>query len=172
MVVRSQSVNESLANTKVLEQVICHWTEDNLPANQMLSLRTVCNLFSHNPGEQLNLAHKSRLLSSAKNCSTSPNKNVQIALATLIMNFAVPFCGKSDLEAKSEILLEACALLKLDLDNEAIFRILVCVGTLLWNDEEARVLAESLQIKDFLFKFQNSAMKKVSECCALLLKTV
>ncbi|KAL5022612.1 hypothetical protein ScPMuIL_001767 [Solemya velum] len=170
--VRLHSVNENLANVKFLEQVQSHWTEDNLPANQMLSLRTVCNLFSQTPGEQLNLAHRNKLLSAAKNCSKSTNKNVQIALATLVMNFAVPFCGKSDLEAKAEILSAASAFLRPDMDNEAIFRILVCVGTLLWNDEEVRVLADSLQIKDFLSNLQTSAVKKVSECCTLLLKIV
>jgi len=57
---------------------------DSLTANQMLSLRILCNMLSHPEGEALALRHKDYLLSVVFDLTPPFNKQMQV-------NFYIPY---------------------------------------------------------------------------------
>jgi hypothetical protein len=52
----------------------------------VVALRTLCNMFKGETGEKLCVKHREFILTSAMNCKTSENKNVSIALSTLLIH--------------------------------------------------------------------------------------
>ena len=74
------------------------------------------------------------------------------------------------MEAKSHILNVVHALTKVNLDGEALFRLLVCLGTLVSNDENSVALAVSLDLQVYAQK--NTSTKdpsKVADCAKHLI---
>ncbi|CAN8003977.1 unnamed protein product [Ixodes hexagonus] len=129
---------------------------DNAAANQMLSLRALCNLFSQPGGEALALRERTRVLAATQRraAAGSANKNTQIALATLVLNYAVALrrAGPSDdsNEAVVQLLTTVAAAAPELSDGEAQFRLLVAAGTVCCGEdraaEENRDLARALEV--------------------------
>lgn len=147
------------------------------PANQMLSLRSLCNLFSHPSGEALALRERDRVLTAAQRraaVGSAANKNTQIALATLFLNYAVAFCRATRteeiVEGKMQLLTAiATAIIELT-DGEALFRLLVAVGTLCELDGEARDFARAIELPAKLEKLSEvEDPSKVARCASQVL---
>ncbi|XP_069126256.1 phospholipase A-2-activating protein-like [Argopecten irradians] len=150
---------------------LMYLTKTNTPNNQMLTLRTLCNMFKQHFGETLAMQNRDKIITAALECRLSPNKNVQIALATLLLNYSVFLQDKLDEEAKSQCLLAMASVLENDIDSEAMFRLLVCLGTLIKTDETAQALARSIDIRNLveplLAKLEPA---KVPGCAAFILE--
>ncbi|XP_030636039.1 phospholipase A-2-activating protein isoform X2 [Chanos chanos] len=140
-------------------------------ANQMLALRTLCNCFTNQHGRQLLLGQREAVLSRASDLRTVCNKNIHVALATLVLNYAGHLHGKpSELEAKAQCLSVASAALEVVQDKEAIFRLLVALGTTVSGDGTAKDLARSLGVSSQIAKYSTvTDPAKVGECCRLVL---
>ena len=153
-----------------LDERLKYLSGDNPAANQMLTLRTLCNLFKQAPGEKLLCKNRDRVITSALNLKSSTNKNIQIALATLIMNYAVLLQDQPDVEGKSQCLLAAASFLESVLDPEAGFRTLVCIGTLISSDISAKELAQSLELKNLIVTLKGTTEpKKLPECASFVI---
>ncbi|XP_062372666.1 phospholipase A-2-activating protein isoform X2 [Sardina pilchardus] len=141
------------------------------PANQMLALRTLCNCFSAACGRQLLLGQREAVLTAAADLRSVHNKNIHVALATLVLDYAGQLLGQpSELEAKAQCLSVASAALEVVTDREAVFRLLVALGTTVAGDATARDLARSLGVPAQINKYSGVAEPaKVGECCRLLL---
>ena len=141
------------------------------PANQMLALRTLCNCFAGGRGRQLLLGQREAILSRAADLRSVCNKNIHVALATLGLNYAVQLMSQpSALEAKAQCLSVASAALEVVQDREAVFRLLVALGTTVSGDATAKDLARSLGVPSQINKYSGvSEPAKVGECCRLLL---
>ena len=143
------------------------------PANQMLALRTLCNCFSGPQGRAMLLGQWEAVLVRAAELAAGGSKNTQVALATLLLNYAGCLHGRPDrpiLEAKAQCLLVASSALKSVQDKEAVFRLLVALGTTLASDQKAQVLARSLGVTFQIAKYSTVAEPaKVGECCQLVL---
>ncbi|CAH2235111.1 jg7520 [Pararge aegeria aegeria] len=100
---------------------------DNLPANQMLTMRVLVNAFSDLPGEMLVLAARESVVHAIISL-TQLNNNTQIAAASLLLNLSVALAQQTD---NSELVEGIVDLLTKITDNEAYFRGLVALGTLL-----------------------------------------
>uniref|UniRef100_A0A671YXC3 Phospholipase A2-activating protein n=1 Tax=Sparus aurata TaxID=8175 RepID=A0A671YXC3_SPAAU len=175
LAVRHPLVNESLCGEAEGVQLCNHLLSlmrpEGRPANQMLALRTLCNCFSGRHGRALLMAQRETVLSRAADLATVCNKNIHIALATLVLNYAGCLHSQPDLEAKAQCLSVASRALETVQDKEAVFRLLVSLGTTVASDQTARDLARSLGVNSQISKYSSvSDPSKVAECCQLVLK--
>ncbi|XP_039997560.1 phospholipase A-2-activating protein [Xiphias gladius] len=175
LAVRHPQVNESLCGEAEGVQLCNHLLSlmrpEGRPANQMLALRTLCNCFSGRQGRALLMAQRETVLSRAADLATVSNKNIHIALATLVLNYAGCLHSQPDLEAKAQCLSVASRALETVQDREAVFRLLVALGTTVASDQTARDLARSLGVNSQISKYSSvSDPSKVGECCQLVLK--
>lgn len=175
LAVRHPQVNESLCGEAEGVQLCNHLLKlmrsESRPANQMLALRTLCNCFSGRHGRALLVAQRETVLARAADLAAVRNKNIHVALATLVLNYAGCFHSRPDLEAKAQCLSVASRALESVQDKEAVFRLLVALGTTVAADDTARDLARSLGVGSQISKYSSvSDPAKVGECCQLVLK--
>lgn len=141
----------------------------------MLSLRALCNLFSQPSGEALALRECQRLLAAThrRAAAGGANKNTQIALATLALNFAVALrraAAEGDSEAPQQLLTIVTTAAPQLTDGEAQFRLLVAAGTICTDNEEVCNLARVLGIPAVVQKWAQVEMpEKVGRCARQLL---
>lgn len=168
--IKFQEVNQPFcASANILEDMFKYWSGDSLAANQILSLKVVCNMFAQPQGFKICMDNRDRAISSALNLKLSKNKNVQIGLGTLFLNYSVGLFGTLDLEGKSQTLAAAVEVLKGKPDPEAAFRLFIAMGTLIHKDESVLNLAQSMNVQSLLGDYlviQNP--KKISECAGFL----
>ncbi|XP_022087891.1 phospholipase A-2-activating protein-like [Acanthaster planci] len=169
LVIRHPSVNQHFCNQTDGPQFISHIlqlaSETSTPANRMLVMRTFSNAFSHPHGTQLLAANREAVVSAALQCQGLANKNLHVAATTVLLNFAVALQGGGDIEARSHCLSAASTILDSESDPEALFRLLVAIGTLMSVDDNALAIAKSLDILPTIRK--HCAVKdpaKVGDC--------
>lgn len=175
LAVRHPQVNECLCGEaegiQLCNHLLSMMRPEGRPANQMLALRTLCNCFSGRHGRSLLMAQRESVLSRAADLASVSNKNIHIALATLVLNYAACLYNHADLEAKAQCLSVASRALETVQDKEAVFRLLVALGTTVASDQTARDLALSLGVNSQISKYSSvSDPAKVGECCQLVLK--
>ncbi|TRY96521.1 hypothetical protein DNTS_014704 [Danionella cerebrum] len=141
------------------------------PANQMLALRSLCNCFSGSHGRALLLGQRDAVLSRAADLRSVCNKNIHVALATLVLNYAGRLYGQAaEIEAKAQCLSVASTALEVVQDREAVFRLLVALGTTLSGDSTAKDLARSLGVSSQISHYARVGdPPKVGECCRLVM---
>ncbi|XP_036290103.1 phospholipase A-2-activating protein isoform X3 [Pipistrellus kuhlii] len=172
--IKHPSVNENFCNEKEGAQFSCHLTSllnpKGKPANQLLALRTFCNCFVGQAGQKLMMSQREALISHAVELKSGSNKNIHIALATLTLNYSVCFHKDHNIEGKAQCLSVISTIFEVVQDLEAIFRLLVALGTLISDDANAIQLAKSLGVDSQIRKYASvSEPAKVSECCKLIL---
>lgn len=154
-----------------LERQLGYLTSDTPTPAQILALRTFCNMFKQPSGEKILVANRDRLITPSLNCRLTQNKNIQIALCTLLLNYSVYLQNKVDEEAKSQCLLAIASVLENPLDPEAQFRLLVSLGTLMSSDEGVKGLAQSLDIENLVSPLQSTTEpKKLPDCASFIMK--
>ncbi|KAF7244575.1 Phospholipase A-2-activating protein [Varanus komodoensis] len=172
--IRHPSVNESFCSEKDGIQFCSHVMKFLNPggkqANQMLALRIFCNCFIHPLGEKLMMSQGDLIMSQAIELKLPGNKNIHIALATLALNYAVCLHKISNIEGKAQCLSVISTVMEVVQDLEAVFRLLVALGTLISDDSNAVQLAKSLGVDSQIKKYSLvSEPAKVNECCRLVL---
>lgn len=175
LAVRHPQVNEHLCGeaggVQLCNYLLNLMKPQGRPANQMLALRTLCNCFSGRHGRALLMAQRETVLSHAADLAPVCNRNIHVALATLVLNYAGCLHGQADLEAKAQCLSVASTALESVQDKEAVFRLLVALGTTVAADRTAQDLARSLGVTSQITKYTSvSDPAKVGECCQLVLK--
>lgn len=109
-------------------------------------------------------------MSQAIELKLSSNKNIHVALATLALNYAVCLHKINNIEGKAQCLSVISTVMEVVQDFEAIFRLLVALGTLISGDSNAVQLAKSLGVDSQIKKYSSvSEPAKVNECCRLVL---
>lgn len=144
-------------------------------ANKLLSLRILCNMFAQKDSEEACIGEKDSILSGMRNCSNGATKSIQVAMATLLLNYSVVFCQKNDTEGKSQCMTITKELLeKGNLDQEAIFRLLVMLGNLVHNDEVAVAIGQSLGLEKYIKDSMDGTtnIEKVSTCANSLMNVM
>uniref|UniRef100_S4PA79 Phospholipase A-2-activating protein n=2 Tax=Pararge aegeria TaxID=116150 RepID=S4PA79_9NEOP len=131
LAVRNKEINGQIFDNhhgpNFVKYLLTLLTPDNLPANQMLTMRVLVNAFSDLPGEMLVLAARESVVHAIISL-TQLNNNTQIAAASLLLNLSVALAQQTD---NSELVEGIVDLLTKITDNEAYFRGLVALGTLL-----------------------------------------
>ncbi|NXN99308.1 PLAP protein, partial [Rhinopomastus cyanomelas] len=167
---RHPTVNENFCSEKDPVQFIALLRKFLSPegklANQLLALRTLCNCFASEAGEKLLMEQRDEIMAQAIEMRSSNNKNVHIALATLTLNYAVSLCKVNSVEGKAQCLSGICTVMEVVQDLEAIFRLLVALGTLISDDTNAVQLAKFLGVHSLIKKYASvSEPAKVKDCC-------
>ncbi|OAX82465.1 hypothetical protein ACJ72_03183 [Emergomyces africanus] len=134
--------------------------------NAMLTVRTFANLFETEAGRALAISKFADIItqvgSLTANTSGTPNRNLTIAIATLYINFAVfltsdGIASSPESSEKALLLLdELSKLLAKEKDSEAVYRILVAVGTLVSTTLSEEVNTAAREIYDI-----NNVLSKV-----------
>ena len=168
--IKQRETNQAFcASDNILEDMFSYWSPESSAANQILSLKVVCNMFAQPIGCKLVMDNRDRIIEKAMTCKSSRNKNVQVAMTTLFLNFSIGLFGSLNLEGKSQCLSAAATMLETGLDPEASFRCLVAMGTLIHKDESLLNLAISLNVPAMVGSLINAQdVKKLSECASLL----
>lgn len=154
-----------------LEILLTCVTNQNSTPNQYLALRCLCNLFKNATGEKFIKIYDQTILMRSNPCLQSANKNVQVALATLYMNFSVFLARHSsdNLGFKTELALNSIQMLQDQFDSEAQFRSLVTLGTIIEQDKHMIDLIRSEELFKFLQKlFNSNKSDKLSKCAQFL----
>nr|XP_008101669.1 PREDICTED: phospholipase A-2-activating protein isoform X2 [Anolis carolinensis] len=172
--IRHPFVNENLCGEKDGIQFCSHLIKFLSPgekqANQMLALRILCNCFIHPVGQKLMMSQGDSIMSQAIEMKLSSNKNIHIALATLALNYAVGLHKVNNIEGKAQCLSVISTVMEVVQDLEAVFRLLVALGTVISGDSNAVQLAKSLGVDTQIKKYSSvSEPAKVNECCRLVL---
>nr|XP_006127304.1 phospholipase A-2-activating protein [Pelodiscus sinensis] len=172
--IKHPSVNENFCSEKDSIQFSGHLLKFLSPngkqANQLLALRTLCNCFVSQAGQRLMMEQRDTLMSHAIEVKLCGNKNIHIALATLTLNYAVCLHKVNNIEGKAQCLSVISTVMEVVQDLEAIFRLLVALGTLISDDTNAVQLAKSLGVDSQIKKYASvSEPAKVSECCRFVL---
>ncbi|KAM5548993.1 hypothetical protein ABKV19_000424 [Rosa sericea] len=104
----------------------------SVPANLLTSVRVVTNLFKNSSFHNWLQLHRSEILDVYSSCYSSPNKNLQLSYATLILNYAVLLIDNKDREGQSQVLSAALQIAEEEnLEIDAKFRALVAIGSLM-----------------------------------------
>lgn len=139
-------------------------------ANQLLTLRALCNCFVIQAGQKLLMEQRDEIMTQAIEVASSNNKNIHIAFATLTLNYAVCLHKVNNTEGKVQCLSVINTVMEVVQDLEAVFRLLVALGTLISDDTNAVQLAKSLGVDSQIKKYASvSEPAKVKECCRFVL---
>ncbi|XP_050524423.1 phospholipase A-2-activating protein [Daktulosphaira vitifoliae] len=173
LAVRNKHVNVTLcANNLIMTKLQPHIYDNKVPTNQMLAFRCLCNLMQHEEGELLVLRNYEELLTVIQSLSQVNliQKHLQIALATLLLNFSVMIKQSDDdiaIQAVNNAISSVCPKLS---EPEAIFRCFVAIGTLVILKNQPDL---SEQIKDYIaLMASNSEPSKVLSCSKHLMKLI
>ncbi|PPD71585.1 hypothetical protein GOBAR_DD31519 [Gossypium barbadense] len=119
-------------NDVVMEMIMKATTDPALPANLLTSIRAVTNFFKNSSYYSWLQKHRSDILDAFSSCLASPNKNLQLAYSTLILNYAVLLIEKQDEEGQSHVLSAALEIAEQEtLEIDSRFRALVAIGSLM-----------------------------------------
>ncbi|KAI5577200.1 hypothetical protein POPTR_009G112184v4 [Populus trichocarpa] len=119
-------------NDILMEMIKRVTTNPPLPPNLLTGIRAVTNLFKNLPYHTWLQKHQSEILDVFSSCYSSPNKNLQLSYATMILNYAVLLIEKKDLEGQSQVLTAALAIAEGEnIEVDSKFRALVAVGSLM-----------------------------------------
>lgn len=127
-----------------LLQLLLAWLRDSTVPTVVhnLSLRVLCNASQHMDGRSLLLRHRADILT-ISTTAVSKISNVQVNVATLLINYAVITAENDDAEATASVLSTAAAVWPDTSEPEALFRLLVTVGTCVSGNQNAREVAKS-----------------------------
>lgn len=131
LAVLRKEVNDQLCNEDLMEVVRRHINGDSLQSNQMLSFRLLANMFNHEKGEKFGLEYRDEILKNLLNLPTLGNKNTQVAMATYVLNLTVALNKHDDKIGKVRVMNGILSMISRLQEPEAIFRILVGLGTLI-----------------------------------------
>jgi len=146
-------------------------TETDTPyANQMMALRFLANSFRWEATRTIVIASFDEVLSVVQPIFTSSNwsqKNVRVALYTILLNYGVFFASENSHKLKKKslfpLLMEG---LKTEKDEEGQIRLIICLGTVTVGEEDyKRELLTSFQP---IFQSFVPASDKVREVAAEL----
>nr|CAB3264925.1 phospholipase A-2-activating protein [Phallusia mammillata] len=190
--VRCPAVGKILCNSKaeqllsLILRLINQPKRDAVNLNRLLAIRILCNLVLSDEGIACLIAGYETVLSAVSSgdflsdTSAAENKNIQVAVATLYINYAVVVtrqnppavlghCQKVQLFAVSPLL--KCLEVHGSVTAEACFRYLVALGTLLVENDVAQTVARSMDASHIVnhVRKHHGSVDKIVQCTSHLL---
>ena len=167
--IKHSSVSEQFYTATEGAQLVSHisgFIKPSAPTTCIITaLRAIANSFMQTTGMSVMLQEMDIILTALNACVDVSNKSVQIAICTVLLNYAVAIKNTDDMEAKSHVMNVVSALTKVTLDGEARFRLLVCLGTLVTSDENSIAIAVSLDLQTYVQKqAANQDLPKIAQC--------
>ncbi|KAG5238917.1 hypothetical protein OIU78_008579 [Salix suchowensis] len=150
-------------NDILMEMIKRVATNPPLPQNLLTGIRAVTNLFKNSPYHTWLQKHQSEILDAFSSCYSSPNKNLQLSYATMILNYAVLLIEKKDLQGQSQVLTAALEIAEGEnIEVDSKFRALVAVGSLML-DGLVKKIALDFDVENVAKTAKASKEAKISE---------
>ena len=124
----------------------------------MLFIRFAANIFVHDAF--IGLKHANDLVEIVQLHKKSDNKNIQNAVATLILNLTVQFRTKQD-TIQDALIVAISDMLAVAVDHDQIYRLLVAAGTLLDGNTHLKKRAVQCKLRDYAQQHTSSPTPKV-----------
>eukprot|EP00850_Spirogloea_muscicola_P015931 SM000126S26307 [mRNA] locus=s126:117967:124577:+ [translate_table: standard] len=144
-----------------------------LPANLLTAIRAAVNCFKQEPLRLWMGKHASEILDLFADCMNSANKNIRLAISTLILNSSLLALEIQDSSLKVQTLSAAMEMsASSDDDSESLFRALVALGTLI-HGGDVKDVALDLGVGDVVKAQEKSETDKIAQVAkeiAFLLK--
>ncbi|KAG9677765.1 PFU-domain-containing protein, partial [Aureobasidium melanogenum] len=164
------TIVDTLAKSGVFE------ANTDKPNNTMLAVRVLANLFMTEEGRLVADGCFEDIISSTQSFSSTSNKNLATAMATLYINYAVLLTSsapssesKTREQRAATIVNVALNIIKPDGDSEAVYRALVAVGTLMsLGNEFRKEVAEAKDMSGLLQSIEKSALGKETRIKAVV----
>ncbi|XP_026683533.1 phospholipase A-2-activating protein [Diaphorina citri] len=179
--VRNVQINEALCGGRTGRQMISllrsFLNADSSVNNQMLTLRILTNMFSHQPGEELVLSHKEYIFSILDELShTKLIKSMQIALVSLLLNCIIAYRKRKDDASLTHSLEILTKMLPNLIETEALLRALIALGTLICDSPSLRKSVHN-GVKDLILKLSESnpgseTDSRVNQCALKLVDVI
>lgn len=178
-VLRLALVSERMQNAWLVddrsETLVAHLTSlvkpPSPPNAQLMALRCLANLAAFQPGRSVLTKLWDQVVPVTVEISPYKNKNIEIAAATVLLNYSVIFGTNDNFDKKCQVLSGAGTVAMCANDPEAQFRSLVALGTLLYNCSQCRSLAGSLDLKPVVQTLSTvTSPAKVGECAGHILR--
>ncbi|KAJ6739031.1 PHOSPHOLIPASE A2-ACTIVATING PROTEIN [Salix koriyanagi] len=119
-------------NDTLMEMIKRVATNPPLSPNLLTGTRVVTNLFKNSRCHYWLQKHRSEILDAFSSCYSSPNKNLQLSYATMILNYAVLLIERKDHEGQSQVLSAALEIVEEEnIEVDSKFRALVAIGSLM-----------------------------------------
>jgi len=135
-------------------------------SHSLLVFRIFSNSYLHLKGALTVYKHREKILECCEKCASLQNKNLNIAISTYLVNTSV-YCRNSsgNFEDRIQICNLLCKLLSTVKEDEAIFRLLVSLGTLLFENDDLIAFAQSLDVIGSMETLvKTNSMQKVKDC--------
>ena len=177
---RHSQIDRILIQKEGFLDVILAVARSSVP-NCMMIFRTLAHLLIHKSAQQLLMDYRETIFAAifAVVAESDPSflkhsqwKHVEISVSTVILNFSVLIHLKpayAAVDVKASLMSAICEILAKLQEEEALFRTLVAVGTLLADSDDSVAIAHSLDLKSKIDYFQNIS-GKVGECSKQILK--
>lgn len=169
---RNPAVNKHFCNAKTgpgfLEHLFKFLDPEQSATNQTVALRALANLLSHGDGQNLMIANCHNVMPVVTKAGENRDKNVQVGASTVLMNIAVALRPTDDTDSKSQLLAALITLAMDAVSDDASFRICTALGTLVWKDEQTKIMAISLDAAQTVEKWKGSELKSLKECAKFL----
>lgn len=166
---------------EMLNLISNHLQPNSLNVNQLLAVRVLCNLFVSPVAISFLFDSFDGIIDLIKKLlqSNTENNNLFVAVSTLLLNFAVSFNNMAGTVKGIEnmrlcmVELNATYFAQTSkLNAEALFRLLVALGTLLYGHEAAQQKAQSLKLKELVLSITSRFVDsmKIADCSTLILQ--
>eukprot|EP00112_Aurelia_sp_Birch-Aquarium-sp1_P008651 Seg1958.5 transcript_id=Seg1958.5/GoldUCD/mRNA.D3Y31 product="Phospholipase A-2-activating protein" protein_id=Seg1958.5/GoldUCD/D3Y31 len=177
LLIRHKTVSDKLlsqdVSSKFLGSVLQASSPGHPPANSMLAQRIFCNCFKSNGDTTTLTQQREKIIEHAVTSFQSTNKNWKVASSSTILNYCVASKSTESFEEKVPLVNTVAEALKFADDRESQFRLLVALGTLIWEDNDSKSLAGSLGVKQALETLKDvKDPPKVGECATTLLGNI
>ncbi|KAL2609949.1 hypothetical protein R1flu_028522 [Riccia fluitans] len=132
-------------------------------ANQLTSARVAVNAFRHSILRVWAKKYREEVLDLFSECYQSSNKNVRLALSTLLLNYSVLLVELKDEEGQTQAISGALEMASsTEGDEEVRFRALVALGTII-HGGQVKDIVRDLGIDDIALAAAKSSVTKISE---------
>jgi len=118
-------------------------------ANYLMLWRFIANMWKRGSLRSVAEEHIQELLEIIKNFASDENKNVRVALATVLLNISTGIQSGRKVDFKKDCLKILLQLIANEKDDEVLYRLLVALGTIGHKDENAIKTIRSTPLPSF-----------------------
>lgn len=130
----------------------------NKSVNRVLVEKILCNMFGLDETEEVLTSYQEKIFAAIKEKLSTGEQSIQKAASALFFNFAVASYNGFFLNT-DRYCLTAVDILNYVEDSEAIYRLLIAVGTVCTRNTLAVTYFRSVNLKDFILKFKGRTPK-------------
>lgn len=164
--VQCKGLRSKISSKEFMNHLLHIFMKTTKSINRVLVEKILCNMFGMEETEEVLVSHQEKIFEAVKEKMSTGEENIQKAASALFLNFAIASYNGFSLNT-DRYCLAVVDILNYLVDSEAIYRMLVAVGTVCTRNTLAVTYFRSVNVKEFILKFKtaagNSKVDKVVE---------